>query len=104
MHGSPIYLDCHATTPVDPGVLEAMLPWWQEGFGNPHSSEHWFGWQAHQAVEKARAAVSSLIGAAVEEVVFTSGATEANNLALIGGGGGGTGTVSPSLAPYCQCH
>lgn len=85
MHGSPIYLDCHATTPVDPAVLEAMLPWWQEGFGNPHSSEHWFGWQAHQAVEEARAAVSSLIGAAVEEVVFTSGATEANNLALIGG-------------------
>ncbi len=81
----PIYLDCHATTPVDPVVLAAMHPWWQEGFGNPHSAEHWFGWQAHQAVEDARTAIASLIGAAEEEILFTSGATEANNLALIGG-------------------
>lgn len=70
---------------MDPEVLAVMQPWWNENFGNPHSSEHWFGWEAHQAVEVAREAVASLIGAASDEVLFVSGATEANNLALIGG-------------------
>ena len=80
----PIYLDAHASTPVDPAVLAAMQPWWSEMHGNPHSSEHWFGWRAHRAVDDARSAVASLIGSDASEVVFTSGATEANNLALLG--------------------
>ena len=80
----PIYLDAHASTPVDPAVLAAMRPWWSEMHGNPHSSEHWFGWRANRAVENARSAVASLIGSDAGEVVFTSGATEANNLALLG--------------------
>lgn len=80
----PIYLDYHATTPLDPTVSEAMRPWWEEGFGNPHSGDHWFGWQAHQAIEAAREKVAMLIGADADEIVFTSGATEANNLALLG--------------------
>ena len=85
----PIYLDCHATTPLDPAVAKAMRPWWEEGFGNPHSGDHWFGWQAHQAIEAARAEVATLIGADAGEIVFTSGATEANNLALLGAARGG---------------
>ena len=80
----PIYLDYHATTPLDAAVDEAMRPWWKEGFGNPHSGDHWFGWQANQAIETARAEVATLIGADAGEIVFTSGATEANNLALLG--------------------
>ena len=80
----PIYLDYHATTPLDPAVAEAMRPWWEEGFGNPHSGDHWFGWQANQAIETARIEVATLIGADAGEIVFTSGATEANNLALLG--------------------
>lgn len=80
----PIYLDNHATTPLDPAVAEAMRPWWEEGFGNPHSGDHWFGWQANQAIETARVEVAALIGADAGEIVFTSGATEANNLALLG--------------------
>ena len=80
----PIYLDCHATTPLDPAVAEAMRPWWEEGFGNPHSGDHWFGWQANQAIESARVEIAALIGADAGEIVFTSGATEANNLALLG--------------------
>ena len=85
----PIYLDCHATTPLDPVVAKAMRPWWEEGFGNPHSGDHWFGWQANQAIETARAEVAALIGADAGEIVFTSGATEANNLALLGAARGG---------------
>ncbi len=81
---NPIYLDYHATTPLDPVVTEAMRPWWEEKFGNPHSGSHWFGWQAHEAVEVARENVAGLIGADVGEIVFTSGATEANNIALLG--------------------
>ena len=79
-----IYLDHHATTPVDPRVLEAMLPFFTERFGNPGSKHHRFGWEAGDAVEKARKQVAGLIGASAKEVVFTSGATEANNLAIKG--------------------
>ena len=78
-----IYLDNHATTPLDPRVLEAMLPFLTEHFGNP-SSNHPFGWISREAVEKAREEVAALINAAPEEIVFTSGATESNNLALLG--------------------
>jgi cysteine desulfurase len=80
----PVYLDHHATTPLDPRVLAAMLPYFSERFGNPHSAQHAYGWAAEQAVERARTQVAGLIGALPEEIVFTSGATEANNLALRG--------------------
>jgi cysteine desulfurase len=84
MSDRPIYLDYQATTPVDPRVLAAMLPWFSERFGNPHSSGHRFGEEAAEAVEAARAQVARLIGAEPREIVFTSGATEANNLAIKG--------------------
>jgi cysteine desulfurase len=79
-----IYLDHHATTPVDPRVLEAMLPYFSEKFGNPASKHHRFGWEASDAVEKARKQVAALIGAGSKDVIFTSGGTEANNLAIKG--------------------
>jgi cysteine desulfurase len=79
-----IYLDNQATTPCDPAVVAAMLPWFTERFGNPHSAEHAMGQQASGAVEAARAEVAALIGAEPREIVFTSGATEANNLAIKG--------------------
>jgi cysteine desulfurase len=79
----PVYLDYNATTPLDPRVLDAMLPWLREGFGNP-SSDHVFGQRAKAAVESARAEVAALIGARPDEVVFSSCATEANNLAILG--------------------
>ena len=81
---NPLYLDYHATTPVDPRVLDEMLPFFTERFGNPHSKQHACGWEARDAVEKARAQVAALINASPGEIVFTSGATESNNLALKG--------------------
>jgi cysteine desulfurase len=80
----PIYLDNHATTPVDPRVLAAMRPWWEENFANPHSVEHAMGRAAEEAVEAARAEIAELIGAEPREIVLTSGATESNNLAIKG--------------------
>ncbi len=79
-----IYLDHHATTPVDPRVLKAMLPFFSDKFGNPSSRAHRPGWDASDAVERARKQVAALIGASAREIVFTSGATEANNLAIAG--------------------
>ena len=79
-----IYLDHHATTPVDARVLEAMLPFFTEKFGNAASKQHAFGWAASDAVERARKQVAALIGAGSKDVIFTSGATEANNLAIKG--------------------
>jgi cysteine desulfurase len=80
----PVYLDNHATTPVDPRVLAAMRPWWEENFANPGSLEHGMGREAEAAVEAARGHVAALVGAAPAELVFTSGATESNNLAIKG--------------------
>ncbi len=79
-----IYLDYQATTPTDPRVLEVMLPWFTERFGNPHSDAHAYGWDAEEAVERARGDVATSLNADPREIVFTSGATESNNLAIKG--------------------
>src|SRR5256885_394112 len=78
----PIYMDYGATTPVDPRVVDAMIPWLREHFGNPASRSHAWGWEAEEAVEKAREQVAALIGADPREIVWTSGATQSNNPAI----------------------
>jgi cysteine desulfurase len=80
----PVYLDYHATTPVDPRALDAMIPYFSDEFGNPASRQHAYGWKAQEAVDRARGEIASLIGATAGEIVFTSGATESNNLAIKG--------------------
>jgi cysteine desulfurase len=79
-----VYLDYHATTPVDSRVLEAMLPYFTNHFGNPASRQHAWGWKAQEAIDRARGQVAALVGASAAEIVFTSGATESNNLAIKG--------------------
>ncbi len=84
MTARPIYMDAHSTTPVDPRALEAMLPWFTERFGNAASRSHAYGWEAEEAVEAARAEVAALVGGRAKDLVFTSGATESDNLAIKG--------------------
>jgi cysteine desulfurase len=87
LHGptlKSVYLDYHASTPVDPSVVDAMLPWWHSQPGNPHSGEHAFGWRAREAVEAAKSQIGDLVGVDGEDLILTSGATEANNIALLG--------------------
>ncbi len=80
----PIYMDYSATTPVDPRVADKMIPYLREQFGNPASRSHAYGWDAERAVEEAREQVAALVGADPREIVWTSGATESNNLAIKG--------------------
>lgn len=84
MPHAPVYLDYHSTTPVDPRVVEAMMPYFTEVFGNPSSTNHAWGWRAQEAVERARREVATLVGATPREIVFTSGASESNNHAIAG--------------------
>ncbi|XP_031617218.1 cysteine desulfurase, mitochondrial [Contarinia nasturtii] len=84
LDGRPLYLDAQATTPLDPRVLDAMLPYLTSFYGNPHSRTHQYGWESEKAVEKAREQVATLVGADPKEIIFTSGATESNNIAVKG--------------------
>ncbi|MEM8799325.1 MAG: aminotransferase class V-fold PLP-dependent enzyme, partial [Pseudomonadota bacterium] len=81
---SPIFLDYQSTTPIDADVLSTMMPFLTTHFGNPHSADHRYGWEAQAAIEVAQAECAALIGAAPQDIIFTSGATEANNLAIKG--------------------
>ncbi|MBI2566214.1 MAG: aminotransferase class V-fold PLP-dependent enzyme [Candidatus Schekmanbacteria bacterium] len=100
----PVYMDYHATTPVDPRVVEAMMPYFTERFGNAASRSHVFGWEAAEAVEQARDEVAQLIGAAAAEIVFTSGATESNNLAIKGAVAGGARKRRPHVVTCATEH
>lgn len=82
--GRTLYFDHQATTPVDPRILAAMTPYFVDAFGNPHSADHVLGWEAARAVDAAAAKIAALVGADADEIIFTSGATEANNIALLG--------------------
>ena len=84
MPSLPIYLDHHATTPIDTRVVDAMLPYLREDFGNAASTSHAYGWRAAAAVDDARERIAAVVGAQPESIIFTSGATEANNLAIQG--------------------
>ena len=84
MRDATVYADYQATTPLDPRVMAKMAPYWGESFGNPHSSDHVIGWRADKAVREAASSIAALIGSDPDEIIFTSGATEANNLALLG--------------------
>ena len=80
----PLYLDAQSTTPLDPRVLDAMLPYMTSYYGNPHSRTHAYGWESESAMEKGRAQIADLIGGDPKEIIFTSGATESNNIAVKG--------------------
>jgi len=99
-----VYLDYHATTPVDPRVLDAMLPFFIERFGNPHSKQHAWGWDARDAVDAARAQVAALINASANEIVFTSGASESNNLAIKGVAAVRCGRRADDSGKACRNH